>query len=283
MNPLQQRLCALRRRLRFVVTFRGGCWLIALLVGSAASVGALHRLVNLPPLVRALFLVGILSGAVFLAYRYLVRPLWAKTDDLSLALRVEALYPALNDSLASTIQFLEEPANSAWAGSPSLRREAVQQTMRKVQGCDFNKAVDSRGMRPAGRAFLLAGGLSLSLVLLDPQAAWTALARLSDPFGAHTWTRVEVDYRALVPAGQPFQIKGSLSGVLPPDATIDIEYENPRAVQQVTVNVSTDELKEKGSFTAKVDMTRQAGNFRFRVWANDAVSPRGPRNWHHVT
>ena len=38
MNPLQSRLADLRRRLRMVVTFRGGCWALAALVGSLAGV-----------------------------------------------------------------------------------------------------------------------------------------------------------------------------------------------------------------------------------------------------
>ena len=45
-------------------------------------------------------------------------------DDLSLALHIEQRFPTLNDSLASTVQFLALPA--ADGDSASLRREAVK-------------------------------------------------------------------------------------------------------------------------------------------------------------
>src|SRR5262249_1677571 len=130
MNPLQRRLAALRRRLRLVVSFRGGCWLLAFLIGAVALASGLDWLVHLPSLIRALLLLGIPAAPLALFYRYLFLPLWSRTDDLSLALKIESQYPALNDALASTVQFLDQPADSHLAGSPSLRRAAVVQAMR---------------------------------------------------------------------------------------------------------------------------------------------------------
>ena len=112
MNPLQLRLAALRRRLRLVVTFRGVALVLVILLLAAVATGLLDwRLPgHLPSLVRAILLVGTLALGGTLAYRYLLRPLWANADDLSLALRVESRYPTLNDSFASAVQFLEQPA-----------------------------------------------------------------------------------------------------------------------------------------------------------------------------
>jgi hypothetical protein len=283
MNPLQLRLAALRRRLRLLVSVRGACCFLAFLAGCAIVAGFLDWLAPLPSLIRALFLVGTLAGAGFLAYRFLILPLGAKADDLSLALRVETRYPDLNDALASTIQFLEESTDAEWAGSPSLRREAVQQTMRKVQKCDFNKVVNSRGLRPAGLAFVTAAALSVILLFAYPQLVWTALARLGDPFGEHDWptqTQIEVAYKSLVPAGQPFQIRATLTGVLPQEAVIDLEG---HSASRLILNVSRDEKAGSGQILAKLDMTRQQGDFRFRVRANDAVSPRKPGTWYKVS
>jgi hypothetical protein len=67
---------------------------------------------DLPSLVRAVILVTGLSLTGLIAYRLLLAPLAARADDLSLALRIEARYPALNDALASTVQFLQQPADS---------------------------------------------------------------------------------------------------------------------------------------------------------------------------
>src|SRR5947209_14018254 len=114
MNPLLSRLADLRRRLRRVTTFRGGCWALAVLVGSLALACLIDQSVyvrsnrDLPGLIRALFLTGILAATGYVTYRFLVRPMRTRTDDLSLALRVEEEYPVLNDALASTVQFLQQ-------------------------------------------------------------------------------------------------------------------------------------------------------------------------------
>src|SRR5947209_4013679 len=135
MNPLQARLAALRRRLRLVVTFRGLCWLVTVALTAAALGGLLDwRLPgHLPSLVRAVILAAALSGAGYVAYRSLLRPLCSPADDLTLALRIESLYPALNDSLASTVEFLEQPGDSEATGSPGSRQVVVQRTLREAR------------------------------------------------------------------------------------------------------------------------------------------------------
>jgi hypothetical protein len=281
MNPLQARLAALRRRLRLVVSFRGLCLLTAFLVVGVVLAGGLDWLVHLPSLVRAVLLVGLLTGAVLLAARHLVLPLLARADDLSLALQVEARYPGLNDALASTVQFLEQPADAPWAGSPSLRREAVQQAVRKARDCDFNKVVSSRGVVPAGLAVLAAGAAAVLLVLADPLLAWTALVRLAEPFAEHDWpreTQIAVHYDDVVPAGRPFAVRGEVSGVVPEQAEVEFDgLAGGRRVHEV------DLARGKGAFRVSVDMSRQQGNFRFRVRANDAFSPARRGTWHEVT
>src|SRR4051794_11591543 len=105
-NPLRARLAAVRRRLFLVVGLRGVCAVAAVLAATVVAAGLIDWRFHLPNLIRALFLVGGLSGAGCLALRLLLRPLAGRTDDLSLALKVEELYPSLNDSLASTVEFL---------------------------------------------------------------------------------------------------------------------------------------------------------------------------------
>src|SRR5689334_19857942 len=100
-TALQQRLAALRWRLRSVVTFRGACWVAALVLLAAALAGWLDWRLHLPAAVRALLLTGTLGAAGYVAYRHLLRPLASRADDLTLALRIEEHYPGLNDALAS--------------------------------------------------------------------------------------------------------------------------------------------------------------------------------------
>src|SRR5713101_4600965 len=84
-HSLARRLTWVRRRLRFVTTFRGVSWLLALLLLTALGVGLIDWRLHLPSLVRAAVLVGVLGAAGYIVIRHLLRPLAAKSDDLTLA------------------------------------------------------------------------------------------------------------------------------------------------------------------------------------------------------
>src|SRR6516165_8020968 len=139
MNPLLSRLAALRRRVLILEGWRGVTALLSLLVGAVLFAGLVDWTVQLPSLVRGLLLVGIVAGSGYVAYRYLVRPLASPVDNLSLALRVEEAYPDLNDSLASTVQFLTVPQDTpgAQSSSPAMRNKAVQQAVARSSQYDF--------------------------------------------------------------------------------------------------------------------------------------------------
>src|SRR5262249_28633893 len=142
-NPLHRRLAGLRRQLLLTVTVRGLSLFLAVLLGVAVVGGLLDYSWHLPALIRALVLVLALCGGGYVAYRFLLRPLAAPRDDLALALRVEDRYPSLNDSLASAVQFLEQPEDSGGPASPSLRREAVRRALGHAEGFDFTRVVDT--------------------------------------------------------------------------------------------------------------------------------------------
>src|SRR5437763_1084765 len=105
MNSIKSRLASLRRRLWLATFWRGLCGVVALLAGGALIVGLVDYGVRLPALVRALALALLVSGSILVLLRFLVQPLMASRDDLSLALRVEDAYPELTDALASSVQF----------------------------------------------------------------------------------------------------------------------------------------------------------------------------------
>src|SRR6266852_4318420 len=136
-----------RHRPRLVVTFRGLCLFLSLLLASSILAGWLDWRMpgHLPSLMRALILVASVSGAGVIGYLFLLKPLLSPTDDLSLALGIENYYPSLIDSLASTVEFLEIPEESEASGSAGLRRAAIQQTLRQLKEINFNRVVDTRG------------------------------------------------------------------------------------------------------------------------------------------
>jgi hypothetical protein len=281
-NPLRRRLAALRRRLRLVITVRAVGWLVAVLLLAALGGGLLDWAWRLPPLVRAVVLVSAISGAGVVAFRSLLRPLFTRMDDLTLALRIEERYPSLNDSLASTVQFMEqaekrertEEGRSPMPVSPAMRLEAVRRALHKAQGCDFNRVIDMRGLRAAGASGLASALAAGVLLFLFPVLALTALARLTDPFGAHEWpkaTLLELEpHKERIGRNEAFEVKGHLKGVIPEEAQI-VYHVDSAAVVEHKVPV------KKGDFAATFRPGQLQRSFRFQVRANDAVS-----EWHRV-
>ncbi len=273
-NTIRSRLAALRRRIRFITAVRGlGLFVYALLTVAVVA-GALDWYHPLPALVRALFLVGGLGAAGYVLYVYLLRPFSARTDDLTLALQVESRFPNLNDSLASAVQFLDEDADRF--GSPALRREALRATLKKVRKLDFSKAIDARGLLPAGLAGAGAVAVVVLLFWLVPAQATTALFRLADPFGERQWpskTVVEVLTRTTrIARGQPYAIEARIRGFLPQQATLRLTYEKgfpEDEVHELDHEPGADTMTFHHELSA--EQTKR-GNFSFQVVANDGAS-----------
>jgi hypothetical protein len=270
---LRQRLAAVRRQLRLVATVRGAGFLLTVVLATAAVSGLIDWRWHLPALVRAVVLVGTLAGGIVVAYRYLFRPLSVPSDDLSLALRVEEAYPALNDALASTVQFLERKAPAASASAP-LEREAVKRALGQATGCDFGKVVNRRGLLWASALGTLSTAVVVGLFVLSPVLAATALLRFTNPFGAHEWpkkTQLEIDPpRLRIGRNEAFEVRGQVRGVIPPQATIVFRFEGfPNLEHHCDIKTDSEGV---GQLTTRLEPGRVQRNFRFQVRANDAVS-----------
>ncbi len=271
---LQQRLAAVRRRLRFVTTFRGACWLLVIILGGAAVAGLLDWRFHLPGVIRALLLVATLAGAGVVFYRRLYLPLREQDDDLTLALRIEKLYPGLNDSFASAVQFLEsEDAHN----SPAMRREAVSRGLRGVSKCDFSRLVNTRGLWRLGALALLPVLVVVGLGMWQPVAAGVSLMRFVDPFGGHDWprnTRIQLDeLRQRIGLNEPFDVSGRVFGVIPGTATVAFKLDGGTPTEY-TCDISTDEESGKsGTFHARLEAGKaRHDTFSFQVRANDAAT-----------
>lgn len=276
MNPLQIQLAALRRRLRLIVSVRGFCWLATLVLLTATVEGWLDWRVHLPSLVRLIVLVGGLSGAVYVAYRYLVEPLATPSDDLTLALKIESQYPIVRDSLASTVQFLEQFEKMEGSGSLSLRRAAVQRTLTQIQGFDFHNIINTRGIGTAGLCVVISAALTIALTGSNPMLAWTALQRLAVPFGNLDWPHQTQFVNLTAPdrlaRGEPFEVRGQLRGLIPEYATITFEGISPSHLSYLLQRESD---HQSGNLNARLERVERS--FRFQVQANDAVS-----DWYSV-
>jgi hypothetical protein len=268
---LEQRLAALRRRIWLVAGFRGIAWLVAVVLFTVVYVGLLDFRVHLPGLVRAFVLVALLAGSGLIFRRLLWRPLSEPTDDLSLALRVEERYPALNDSLASTVQFLGQAAIPD-GESASMRREAVRRALGRLGGLDFKRVVDTRGLLSAGLSSVFALVPAVLFTLLWPAVASTAVARLAMPFSAIEWprkTQIELDtVTRLIGRNRDYRLRGVVQGVIPKEVVVELAHEG-FPVQRRTFAVKP----EDHSFLMHLRPNEVHRNFRFRITANDAVTP----------
>jgi len=237
--------------------------------------GLLDGRLHLPSLVRATALVGGLTAAGYILYRKLLQPLSQPADDLSLAIRIEERYPALNDCLASTIQFLNMPSDAEQFGSSELRRLAVEKATQRTINCDFIRIVDARGLPGAVGSSLLAVAAVLGLVLLSPDTAWTAMVRLTAPFGTTEWpkeTQLELAaFRNRIGRNQPFEVRGQVRGVIPGKAVVVLRFEGQPAVSEI-ITIEHEDGSATGEFKFQVRPHIVQKNFQFQIKAHDAAT-----------
>jgi len=294
MNPLLQRLAALRWKVRMLDGWKGACALLALVLGVGVVVGVADCLLHLPTLLRGAFLVGLLVGTVAVAYRFVIVPFASPCDDLNLALRIEEAHPQLNDALATTVQFLQQTKEEQerLGGSPAMRERTVQDTIARAAGCDFGKVLDWRGTTIFGVAalgVLLVGGSVIGAAqYYRPGYASIAFWRFVEPFGGHTWTRITVErfheheneWKAIDPSkpdriavGRPYPMRITLSGQLPKQARLDILGQ---IKSEKILEIKVDDATRTGFVATAIDMTQQYNEFKFKVTANDgSFQPRG--------
>lgn len=278
MNPLLDRLAVVRRRYRLVTVLSGVCAVAALMIGVATLFGLFDYANYSPRLLRASVLVGMLACAGVLVYKLLIDPLARRSDNLSLALRIEVLHPELNDALASTIQFLEQP-NSTVNGDPAMRARAIEKATKQAASFDFFKILDYRFFALAALALVVTAAAAAHFLHYEPELSQTALLRLVDPFGHHPWTRVNVpDPAHRIAVGQPFRLKAVFAGVVPPNAKIEIQEKDRftkkfKSRPDTVTPIKFDMGKRSGSVVVPLDVTQRPLEFRYRILAGDGAFP----------
>lgn len=273
-SVLRRRLAAVRSRLRFVHLIRGLGWVVALLLLVPLFAGLLDYYWLLPALVRAMLLVGGLVAVGLVGRRYLIDPLLGRTDDLTLALRIEEAYPVLNDSLASAVQFLDQSENALAGESEAMRQQALRKTLQSAAGCDFFRIVDGRGLRLAAGAGIATLICTVALGVFYPVQAATGFVRLVDPFGKHSWPTqtqlvIETPPRRIA-LNEGLEIKGSVRGVIPAEAHLLLQAEG-FPVREQAVKILKDR-EDEGSIVFRMTPGQIQRSFKFHVKAHDAVS-----------
>ncbi|MBN1910084.1 MAG: hypothetical protein JW818_10120 [Pirellulales bacterium] len=252
-HPLTQKLADVRSRMRRRWVVYGVGRLVAVGLGAAVALGAIDYLVRLnDPGLRVMLSLALLAAIAWAAYRFVFTAWNVQLPDVDLARRLEKRFPQFHESLASAVEFLDQPEDDPVAGSAALRRAVITQATAKADEVDFAQAVDNR---PAWRAGLTAAVVCLTavvLAVLDPLATQVAVARLAYPLGDVTWPRKNYlmvrDRVERIARGQAFEIEvvDRYDGPLPsrvrihyrveqPDGTITEEVQPIRRLGQVMV------------------------------------------------
>ena len=187
-HPLQRRLQTLRSRVLRLLLVRGLSAIVASVLAAVIALGMIDYALRFRDRgVLVIFAACVLAVFAWTLFRFLGRLHGIRLGDTELALQIEACFPAVQDRLASAVEFLKQPVNDAAAGSAAMRRAAIVQATAQCDEINFGNVLN---LRPAFRAaaqcvaiFIVAAGLAA----LNPAAARTALARLALPLGNVVW------------------------------------------------------------------------------------------------
>jgi hypothetical protein len=211
-HPLEKRIAALRNRLRRLLAIYGLGWLVTAGLAVALTMGLLDYLLHFQDVgIRLIASLSVWAVVLWAGYRFLLVPQTTRLSNAELARRVQRRFPQLSDSLASAVEFLDQPEDDPRAGSAALRGAVIREVTAASEPLDFLETAQGR---PARRAALAASALALlTLILTLPNAtaAWTAAVRLVNPLGNVAWpqqTHLELRQRIQrVGRGQAFEVE----------------------------------------------------------------------------
>ena len=161
--------------------------------------------------VLVIFAASVLGVFAWAVHRFLSRLRSVRLGDTDLALQIEARFPAAKDRLASAVEFLTQAEDDHLAGSAAMRRAAIAQAAAQCDGIDFAGVLNLRPAFRAALASLAVCLLAAGLVVLNPAAARTALARLALPLGNDVWpqkTHLKLKHPVeRIARGQPLEVE----------------------------------------------------------------------------
>lgn len=251
LHPLRQQLAAVRGRLRSLLVVYGICWAVAAPLLLVCLLGGLDYLsYRTDSRLRVLFddagmrlMWSLLVLGVFalVTWRFLIRGLLSHFRDVDLALRIENRFPHLRGRLASSVEFLQQAESDASAGSPVLRRAVIKQTQTDVERLNLRETVDARRTLAASLAAAGVVFLAVLLVVLNPEAARRAAARIADPLGDRAWPqRNHLEFRdppsrAALGAPVEFTLVDAEGAALPPEVSLHFLYDGESRERVVTM------------------------------------------------
>ena len=233
-HPLEQRIAALRSRVRWLVALYGVSLVTAAVLGAVVVLGLIDYAIRFQDQgLRVICSLAVLGALGWTCYRHLYRALAARLRDVDLALRLQRRFPDLEDRLVSSVEFLHQSEDDPTAGSPALRRAVIAETAAETDWLDFSDALDLR--RPLWAAMAAAAVCLVAAILLvgDLRSSRIAVVRLVNPLGATAWPQKThlalADPVDRVARGKAFGVKvfDAEGAKLPPEIRVHYRIENP--------------------------------------------------------
>ncbi len=226
-EQLFDRLRELRQRVRYVLWVYGFCCLIVTLFLTTLVAGSLDWLWHLDEAgTRVLLGLGILAASGWVGWRFLWIPLTTDFSNVELASRIEKQNPAFQDSLSSTVQFLESDQDEL-IGSPKLQQKVIAQTLRRLDQISVDGLIETRPVQRVATWAVATCVLVAVVVGFNQADAATAMNRLLFPFSSTPWPR-DVELRFVDQDLRP--LTASLNGGLTvvQGETLELYVENQR-------------------------------------------------------
>lgn len=270
-HPLEQRIGTLRARVRRLVVIYGLSAAVAAVLGTLIVLGLGDYLIRFQDRgIRVICWLALLGVSGWTTYRHLVLPRLARLDDVDLARRLQARFPAMEDRLVSAVEFLHQPENDPTAGSAALRRTVIAEITAETDRLDWSDVLDRRLPLKAVLASVTVALVAAMLVVLDPAASQIAMTRLMVPFGDVTWP--QTTHLALrhavdrVARGQPFEVEviDADGARLPSEVSIHYRYQAADAA--ATEEMERMQLLGGAMVARRENVTR---SFEFRIDGGD--------------
>jgi hypothetical protein len=226
-EQLFDRLRELRQRVRYVLWVYGFCCLTVTLFLTTLVAGSLDWLWHLDEAgTRVLLGLAILSTSGWVGWRFLWVPLTTEFSNVELASRIEKQNPTFQDSLSSTVQFLESDQDEV-IGSPKLQQQVISQTLRRLDQISVEGLIETRPVQRVATWAVATCVLVAVVVGFNQADAATAMNRLLFPFSSTPWPR-DVELRFVNQKLRP--LAASLNGGLTvvQGETLELFVENQR-------------------------------------------------------
>ena len=284
-HPLEVKIGAVRRRAARLVWSIALSRLFGVLVAVILTWSVLDYLIRFQD--RGLRFIGSLAAlgvAGWAVRRFLQTVRGAHFQLVDIALRVERSFPAFQDRLASTIQFLHESEDDLQAGSASLRRAVIAETSAQIEGLNLEQVLEPR---PAHRAMATAVAiacLALASIAMHPLAARTAIMRLLNPWGDVSWPQthhlaVKDPVRRLA-AGRALEVTviDAEDVPLPEDVWLHVRYssegDSPHEVVEPMQFVNGEMVARKEGVSKALSYRAVGGDDRSMPWIDlEVVEP----------